>query len=69
MEYNTTQCIGGSYEGYAFELLYETKIWNIVISDLWYYDEETDDAVDILNQKEYTEIEEIAEEEIRYRFE
>ena len=69
LEYCTTECIGGSFEGYYFELLYETEIWEVTISQLWYFDEETGDAVDILNQEEYREVEEIAEEVIKYEFE
>ena len=64
----TTACIGSNYEGYDHEILYEREIDDITISDLWYYDQETDHAVDILNQYEYKEIEEMAEEEIRYKY-
>lgn len=69
LEYRTTESIGGSFEGYDFELLYETEIWEVNISQLWYFDEETGNAVDILGLHNFSEIEEIAEEVIRYRFE
>ncbi|NLZ96260.1 MAG: hypothetical protein GX921_10625 [Bacteroidales bacterium] len=69
LEYSTTECIGGSYEGYDFELLHETEIWNVIITELWHYDEETEDYVDILGVQKHKDIEELAEEEIRYRFE
>lgn len=69
VEYRVTACIGSNYEGYDFEVLYDSEIIDITISDLWYFDEETGDAVDILNQYEYRDIEEIAEEVIRYKYE
>ena len=69
IEYATTECIGTSYEGYAFEILYEREIYDITISQLWYCDEDSGESVDILGQKKYREIEEIAEEVIRYEFE
>ena len=69
VEYNTRECIGTNYEGYAFEIFYEREISDITISKLWYYDDDNDDDVDILGQNKYREIEEIAEEFIRYRFE
>ena len=69
VEYNITECIGGSYEGYDFEVVYESDISNITISDLWYFDEETGDAVEVLGHEKYKEIEEVAEEAIRYKFE
>ena len=69
IEYATTNCIGGSYEGYAFEIVSERNIIDITFSALWYIDEETGHAMDILNNCEYIEIEWIAEEVIRYEFE
>ena len=69
VEYATSECIGGDYEGYAFEIVYEREIFDITISALWYNDEETGNSVDMLFQNEYREIEEIAEEMIRYQFE
>ena len=69
VEYNITTCIGGSYEGYAYERLYESEIRNITISDLWYFDDDTGDAVDILGQNKYKNIEKIAEEHIKYKYE
>ena len=69
VEYKTTTSIGGSYEGYDFETLYESEISDITITDLWFYDEETGDGVEILGNSKYSEIEEIAEDVIRYEFE
>lgn len=69
IEYKITKGIGGSYEGYDFEIVYKKEIYDITISDLWYFDEETGDAVDILHKKKYNEIEEITKDEIRYRYE
>ena len=69
LEYRSTECIGGSFEGYDFEMLYETEIWEVKISHLWYFDENTGDAVNILGVHKYRQVEEIAEEVIRYQFE
>ena len=69
VEFNTTESIGTNYEGYAFEVLYEREICDITISNLWYNDEDTGNSVDMLYQGNYRDIEEIAEEFIRYKFE
>ncbi len=69
VEYSTTECIGGNYEGYAFEILYEREICNITISQLWYNDKETGDGVEISGQDNYRDIEKIAEEVVRYEYE
>ena len=69
VEFNTTESIGTNYEGYAFEVLYEREICDITISNLWYNDEDTGNSVDMLYQGNYREIEEIAEDFIRYKFE
>ena len=69
VEYRTTACIGSNYEEYDYETVYESEITDIAISHLWYYDKERDDYVHILGKPKYREIEEIALEEIRYRFE
>ena len=69
VEYTTTQEIGGNYEGYAFEIVSTREITDITISALWYNDEETGNSVDMLFQNEYREIENVAEEVIRYQFE
>lgn len=69
VEYDITECIGGSYEGYDFETLYTSAISDITISDLWYFDEETEDAVELLGDEKYKHIEELAKEAIRNRFE
>lgn len=69
VEYTTTEDIGGNYQEYAFETVSTREITDITISALWYNDEETGNSVDMLFQYEYREIEEIAEEVIRYQFE
>ncbi len=69
VEHTTTSCIGTNYEGYDYEILLESEITDIAISHLWYYDKDSDDDVHILGKPKYKEIEEIALEEIRYRFE
>ncbi len=69
VDFNTTENIGTNYEGYAFEVLYEREICDITISNLWYNDEDTGNSVDMLYQGNYRDIEEIAEEFIRYKFE
>lgn len=69
VEYATTECIGSNYEGYAFEIVHTREITNITMSALWYTDEDTGSAIDILFQKKYREMEEIAKEAFRYQFE
>ena len=69
VEYAITEGIGGNYEGYAFETVHTSEISHIAIDALWYYDKETGNSVDIRCQKEYGEIEQIAEEIIRDEFE
>ena len=68
VKYDVTECIGTNYEGYDFETLYTSEIRDITISDLWYFDEETEDAVEILGDEKYKNVERIAEETIRYEF-
>ena len=60
--YSITECVGGDYEGYAFELFYKKELCYITINDLWYYDEDTGNGVDILGKEQYKDIERIAEE-------
>lgn len=67
--YSTTECIGGNYEGYAFEILYEREITDVTFNALWYNDEETGNSVDILNENNYREVERIAEEVVRWEYE
>ena len=69
IEYKTTACIGSNFEGYDYELLYERELYDITITNLWYYDEETGDAVDVLNQYNYREVEEMAQKVIWFKFE
>ena len=69
VEYNNIMGIGGSYEGYDFEVVYEREIVDITLTDLWYFDEETGNAVEVLHLKKYEDIEELAKEVIGYEFE
>ena len=69
LEYRTTACIGTNFEGYDHELLYETELYDITITNLWYNDDEMGDAVEILNQYNYREIEKIVEQVIRFKYE
>lgn len=69
IEYKTTACIGSNFEGYDYELLYERELYDITITNLWYYDEETGDAVDVLNQYNYREVEEMAQKVIWFKYE
>ena len=68
-EYSNKMCIGGNYEGYDYEVIYEREIVEITVTDLWYFDEETGDAVEVLYQEEYADVVELVKEEVRYRFE
>ena len=69
VDITTTACVGSNYEEYDYEIVYETELNDITLTDLWYYDDETGDAVEILNQYKYKDIEEIVEEFVRYKFE
>lgn len=66
----TVSCeIGGDYEGYEYEQVFTRELYDITITELWFVDEETENAVEILNQYDYLHIEKIAEEYLRYMFE
>ncbi len=67
--YSITQCIGGSYEGYAYEILYDRELTNITITDLWYVDDDTGKSIDMEGRYNYNKIEQIVEEAIKYEFE
>lgn len=69
IDYTTTACIGSNYEGYDYEILYDNEISDITFTQLWYYDKDADENVSILDNPDYWEVEEIAIEEIRYKFE
>lgn len=67
--YNITESIGGSYEGYAYEVLYQREVCHITITDLWYVDADTGESIDMEGHIIYNEIEQTAKEAILYRFE
>lgn len=64
--YQTT--IGTNYEGYAYEVLNDREIYDITLCSLWYYDDANGAGVDILNKDKFSEIEKLAEEVIRYKY-
>lgn len=68
-EYTLRSEIGTSYDGYEYEQVFTRELYDITITELWYEDQETEDAVEILNKYDYLHIEEIAEEYLRYMFE
>lgn len=68
VEYSTTECVGTNYEGYDYERYYEREV-DVTIGELWYYDRESGNSVSILGNSKFREIEELAEEEIRYHYE
>ena len=67
--YSITECIGGSYEGYAYEILYQRELCHITIDDLWYVDADTGECIDMVGSNIYNKIEQIAEEAIKNKFE
>ncbi len=69
IEYDIEECIGGSYEGYDFEILYHKEICDIHFYELLYYNERMDCMVDVMGKPGYDYIEEIAEDAIRYEYE
>ena len=69
VEYTPIMGIGGSYEGYDFEVVYEREIVDVTLTDLWYFDDETGNAVEVIHLQKYADVEELAKEEIEYRFE
>ncbi len=62
-----TESIGGSYEGYDFERVCDVKT-AININELYYIDEDIDDAVQVLGQYKYKEVENIAREVISDKY-
>lgn len=66
--YRYTECIGTTYEGYAYEILHDRELCSITINHLWFCDEASDEGIDILHKKEYEAIEMLAEEVIRYKY-
>lgn len=62
-----TESIGGSYEGYDFERVCEVNT-GINIDELYYIDENINDAVQVLGQYKYKEVEKIAIEVISDKY-
>ncbi len=62
-----TESIGGTYEGYDLERVCEVKT-AINIDELYYIDEDIDDAVQVLGQYKYKEVEKIAKEVISDKY-
>ncbi len=62
-----TESIGGTYEGYDLERVCEVKT-AINIDELYYIDEDIDDAVQVLGQYKYKEVEKIAIEVISDKY-
>lgn len=62
-----TESIGGSYEGYDFERVCDVKT-AININELYYIDEDINDAVQVLGQYKYKEVEKIAREVISDKY-
>ena len=63
-----TESIGGSYEGYDYERVSESELSNINIDEIYYIDEDIDDAVQVLGLYKYKDVEKIAREVISDKY-
>ena len=63
-----TESIGGSYEGYDYERVSNEELSSINIDELYYIDEDVNDAVQVLGKYEYKEVEKIAKEVISDKY-
>ena len=63
-----TESIGGSYEGYDYERVSNEELSSINIDELYYIDEDLNDAVQVLGKYEYKEVEKIAKEVISDKY-
>lgn len=63
-----TVSLGGSYEGYDYESVYDSEIESINLDELYYIDEDVNDAVQVLGKYEYKEVEKIAREVISDKY-
>lgn len=59
---NIREVTGGSYEGCDFEKISEKELSNIELDELYYIDEDINDAVQVLGQYKYKEVEQLARE-------
>ena len=68
IELSITESWGGNYEGYDYERLFNSEIESINLDELYYIDEDIDDAVQVLGKYEYKEVEKIAIEVISDKY-
>lgn len=52
-----TEEIGGSYEGYDYEIIADREVDGIELDEIYYIDENINDKVDVLGLPEYREVE------------
>ena len=52
-----TEEIGGSYEGYDYEIIVDREVDGIELDEIYYIDENINDKVDVLGVPEYREVE------------
>ena len=60
IEFSITESWGGNYEGYDYERLFNSEVESIDLDELYYIDEDIDDAVHVLGQYKYKEVEQLA---------
>ena len=60
IEFSITETWGGNYEGYDYERLFNSEVESIDLDELYYIDEDIDDAVHVLGQYKYKEVEQLA---------
>ena len=68
IEFSITESWGGNYEGYDYERLFNSEIESINLDELYYIDEDVNDAVQVLGLYEYKEVEKIALEVISDKY-
>lgn len=52
-----TEEVGGSYEGYDYEIIADSEVESIELDEIYYIDESINDKVDVLGLPEYREVE------------
>lgn len=60
VDINIRETYGGNYEGYDYERLFNSEVESIDLDELYYIDENIDDAVHVLGQYKYKEVEQLA---------
>ena len=55
-----TEEIGGSYEGYDYEIIVDREVESIELDEIYYIDENINDKVDVLGLPEYRDVEDEA---------